>query len=266
MSTLIVDVYNIYARSASKLGHLKTSDGRSSGGLFGFIRSVLAMQRQLDAQPVYLAFEGGGMAARQEIDSGYKADRSEKERWWHMEHIEEIAEWGRLIEGYVPVHADGCEADDVVASLVRDMLREDPSQTITIMSTDADFCKLLGPHVEMRHSVSEKPQTMQGFIDEHGYAPRYHFEVQCLAGCATDSVPGIMTDTKAAKLLSEHDWDLVNVLHTLSAADRERVEVVRQLVGFRHADVELRESSSTWDTLDDLYAGWEFNSLREKAA
>src|SRR5258708_34294317 len=73
---LLVDVSNVYARSRHAMPELKTSAGRPTGGLWGFVRTVDGVRKRFGMEPedVWLCNEGGGKGARQAVFRGYKAD------------------------------------------------------------------------------------------------------------------------------------------------------------------------------------------------
>ena len=160
----------------------------------------------LDMQKLAVQFDAVGIAwvfdvkpyKRKELFSGYKSaqdtkkyDENElpliKELKYHITRMN-----SRYLEnlGYTNVFKqNGCEADDVIASVCKAVSPED---RITIVSRDHDLFQLITPRVSVYDPVSTRTITVNSFRREYNLHPSEWPEVKAIAGCGTDSIPGVM--------------------------------------------------------------------------
>ena len=88
----------------------------------------------------------------------------------------------------------GHEADDVIASIVRNASRPGQGNNHhTIVSADHDLYQLLRPTCQMwnPNSAGKGMMTAGKFHAEYGISPREWPTVKAMAGCSSDEVPGI---------------------------------------------------------------------------
>jgi len=73
---ILIDALNLFFRNFAVIGVLN-SDGTHIGGLGGFLRSLGALIRNLEADQVYVVFDGiGGSNNRKNIIPEYKSGRN----------------------------------------------------------------------------------------------------------------------------------------------------------------------------------------------
>lgn len=262
MRVLLVDVYNIYARA-------KFSTGMriDNGGLFGYIRMVRAQERTHDK--VVHCLEGGGSAARKEVDAGYKGDRVDAEPMFPEGHYDALLEWAGHA-GHLTAYAPGCEADDVIAYLANGGWQEHT----TIFSSDHDFKQCLRQDRVVQMLSTDKPlRTEKDVVEEIGRPPSDYWKLLAIAGDSTDSVrnvPRVGTAT-ALKILVECDWDMERVFaHPKVEAHADLVRSNQDLVRFIDPGDSLQLVGSPElrndEALDSFYEHWNFSSLRGKQA
>ena len=209
MNVLIVDVANVYARSAFKLTEL-SYDGRPTGGLFGFFSSVIAEHRKLNGvTQIFLALEGkNAKKNRQELLADYKADRAGKSFMQHPNDMNIIKLWGSAY-GAASVYHDDMEADDVIAFIV-DLIDDEQMEAghTFVLSQDHDMFSLLGPDVTVIRNG--KHFTEDDFAAKYGIAPGDYKKLLAIAGDASDNWTGIrgVGEAKATKIIleCESDW------------------------------------------------------------
>lgn len=259
---LLVDGYNVYARSAAKLGHLKrASDGFTTGGLFGFIRSVQSVEKRVGSTWTCIAMEGGGAPARQVHDPFYKADRIDRESFWIPEHLEAIEIWA-LLSGRTLLRGDGLEADDCIAAMVR----EDRNVAYAILSEDHDMRALLDTN-NLIVRADGSTYTHGDFVAEFGFSPDLYHIYLALVGDHTDNVPGVTT-TSVAKEIVPNNQTLVQWLDETSEQNRERFQLNCMLVSFLSTKTSdfIIAPQKDFEALHDFYDSWEFVSLSKKLA
>jgi hypothetical protein len=142
---LLIDASAYIFRAYHAIPPLHRSDGTPTGALHGVCRMLqnLLLTRLLrgDQPRVVLAFDYKGPNFRHDIYSAYKANRGPypEDLVPQFELIREAAD----AFGVVQVEAEGYEADDVIATLTRQALRE--GVDVDILSSDKDLMQLITP-------------------------------------------------------------------------------------------------------------------------
>ncbi len=147
-SYLFLDVSNLAYRAFHTTGML-SHEGIKTGVLFGIFRDVLTLAERFGIHPDRVAFFFDARSRRRrEVYADYKINRKIPESedakqarmelyfqldMLHMRHLPEI--------GYRNIfHAEGYEADDLIASACEDLGASDEA---VVVSTDQDLFQLL---------------------------------------------------------------------------------------------------------------------------
>jgi hypothetical protein len=228
---LYVDVPNVYMAAKSKLGHLRTSKGYNTGGLYGTVRSINAMSKRFDPEQIFLAFEGVDSAIeRRRIYPEYKGDRDRSRVFWDEDHLDMIQRWGFLYGCYIAQETES-EADDMIAWAVRRCSMAFPDVYQVIMSKDHDMKRLLATsNIAICPGVSEPCYEESDFQQEHGFSARHYGAYLALAGDATDNLEAACSAKTARMIMdffmtqmelgSQEDRDRF-ILDTLTDAQRD---------------------------------------------
>lgn len=197
----------VYAANAAKMGHL-SHNGYPTGALYGSWRSIMAAVKLWNADQVYVCWDDGGTIVKRELFSEYKSGREGNTvaRWYDsataLDHKSFFHMWVDGM-GYVDTSCPGTEADDVIATLVRDVLTEDEC---FIMSKDHDFKALLDTD-RVSMVWGKDKLTSLDFYDDFGMQPRQYAMYLALAGDPTDSVPGILKPSQAKAVVKQYEED-----------------------------------------------------------
>ncbi|XAR62653.1 DNA-directed DNA polymerase [Bertholletia excelsa] len=118
------------------------------------------------------------------------------------------------------VQVDGHEADDVVATLVDDVLQR--GYKVVIASPDKDFKQLISENVQIVMPIPECDRwsfyTLKHYIMQYSCDPSSDLSLRCIIGDEVDGVPGIQNlvpafgRKTAVKLLKKHG-SLENLLN-----------------------------------------------------
>lgn len=191
---------------------------------------------------------------RKEILPTYKAQRDSPPPQ-AIEQLSRVKE--RLAaDGCAVMEAQGYEADDVIAALVRQIVERKGFDETVVMSSDKDLLQLVDDDAEVKvlSPMSGKLYTKAQVIEKFGVDPRDMGDLLALMGDASDNVDGIpgVGEKTAAKLL--HEWGSLEGALThwqdikqekLSANIRDHgpaARLARQVVQLdAHAPVELAE-------------------------
>lgn len=259
----------VYKAADSKLGHLRTKEKGSTGGVFGFIRSVEAMVEHIGCEPahVYVAFERGGAATRAKLMPEYKSDRERGEPFWKQGHREAIASWCSH-KGFVHITMPGGEADDAIAAMHKRLVLAGV-ELIVIMSKDHDFRKLLGvayPTVTtlLWMKKDEQAYSFEDFYEEFGFSPDLYLEYCALAGDASDNVNGVVSARLAKELVCNSRWGWNAMLAKLTVAAQAQAARNYATINFMEAPIDILPGKQSDVGLVDIYHEWGFNSLLKK--
>lgn len=172
-----------------------------------------------------------GMTAHLPPNRRYKANRPEKDPL-AFRALEASVEKLRA-SGYALAKADGCEADDVIASLVAQLA---PTDECYILSEDKDLYALIGPRVSQvtRHGVTGPAECEAKF----GVKPFQIRDLLAICGDAADNIagcPGIGAGKAAA---------ILQACGTLAAAQQTPVARLAAIPGVSEA---LAHGFVAWD-------------------
>lgn len=187
-SILVVDVSNIYARSAYKLPELEHA-GRKTGGIYGLFTSVAStwnlVSDKFKCRPqVIFAYEAGGAFRRKALLPEYKSQRKPGSFWQNVDD-EDLIKLMACQSGVISAWLQGGEADDAIAAIA-----QDATQPVFIMSNDKDMLRLTCfPTVTVIRSGNEFVDRA-AFVAKYGYEPEHDIMVKALAG-GDDDWPGI---------------------------------------------------------------------------
>jgi DNA polymerase-1 len=263
------------ARAGGRAIDLSTSYGMPTGALHVF--SSMLMRLHLDEKPelATVVFDAEGGTFRHQLDREYKANRREipPDLLPQLEWFEPIARAFRMPVLKVP----GVEADDVIASLVRQARAR--GMEVVIYGADKDLMQLVGKDVTMidtmRDIVYDEARVQQKF----GVPPSQVRDWLALRGDSTDNIPGVagIGEVTATRLLAEFGTieGIVANLDKLKGklADKFRdpeqlaaLELSRTLVSLRD-DVPVPEVTSfkrsDWDlaALTEIFTKLEFTAI-----
>ena len=154
-----------------------------------------------------------GMSGRKEISADYKAQRSSrpdllKQQWPALRPLVEAF-------GYRNISVEGFEADDVIASLVRQA--QERRIPVMVVTGDRDAYQLVDDGVRImttsRGITDTKVYDREGVIERYGIPPELIPDFIGLKGDTSDNIPGVpgIGDKTASELLQRFG-DLETVL------------------------------------------------------
>src|SRR5437870_4565320 len=199
---ILVDGSSYLYRAFHALPDLRTSRGEPTGA----IRGVISMLRRLveDGKPDYFAvvFDAPGKTFRDEWYPDYKAKRSPMPDPLGAQ----IAPIHELIRahGWPLIMVDGVEADDVIATLVRQASAQ--GIDCVVSTGDKDLAQLVAPRVTLVNTMSNEKLDEQAVVDKFGVRADQLLDLQTLTGDAIDNVPGVpkVGPKTAAKWLNDY--------------------------------------------------------------
>jgi DNA polymerase-1 len=190
---LLVDgsSYLYRAFHALQRADLRNRKGEPTGAIYGVINMLRRLQKDLPADYVACVFDAKGRTFRDDMYSGYKANRPPMPD----ELAVQIAPLKETIAtmGWPLLEVEGVEADDVIGTLARHAERA--GLRVIIASGDKDLAQLVNPVITI-----ENPDPRTGereILDEagvekkFGVRPERMIDYLTLVGDSVDNVPGV---------------------------------------------------------------------------
>jgi DNA polymerase-1 len=224
----------------------RKSDGLQLNAVFGFCNMLWKLLRDMkpDEKPTHLAvvFDKSEKTFRTVMYADYKAHRPDPpdDLKPQFKYIREAVAAFDLPS----LEQDGFEADDLIATYVREA--REAGATATIVSSDKDLMQLVGDGVVMFDTMKDKRIGRAEVVEKFGVPPEKVIEVQALIGDSTDNVPGVpgIGVKTAAQLIGEYG-DLETLLKRANEIKQEK----RRQSLIEHA--EAARMSKKLVTLDD---------------
>ena len=199
---ILIDGLNLFFRNFAVIGTLN-SNGAHVGGLGGFFRSLGALVRNIEADQVYVVFDGiGGSDSRKNIIPEYKSGRRatritnweafdsvEDENDSQIDQIQRIAQYLKTLP-VKTVQIDKVEADDVIAYMGEE-LSHDPNNKIFIVSSDKDYLQLAKENLVIYRPIEKKYYTPDTILEKFGCSVDNFLLYKLLMGDSSDKIEGL---------------------------------------------------------------------------
>jgi len=199
---IFIDALNLFFRNFSVIGTLN-SEGAHVGGLGGFFRSLGALIKNIEADQVYVVFDGiGGSDSRKNLIPEYKSGRRasritnweafdsvEDENSSQIDQIQRIAQYLKTLP-VKTVQIDKVEADDVIAYMA-DELSNDENNKIFIVSSDKDYLQLVKENLIVYRPIEKKYYTPRTILDKFGCSVENFILYKLLMGDSSDKIEGL---------------------------------------------------------------------------
>ena len=223
----------------------RKSDGLQLNAVYGFCGMLWKLLRDMkpEERPTHLAvvLDKSEHTFRNVLYPDYKAHRPDAP----ADLIPQFALIREAVRAFdLPcLEQAGFEADDLIATYVREACEAGASSTI--VSSDKDLMQLVNDHVVMYDTMKDRRIGPAEVVDKFGVGPDKVIEVQALIGDSTDNVPGVpgIGVKTAAQLIGEY-----GDLETLLARAGEIKQQKRRETLIENAD--KARLSKTLVTLD----------------
>lgn len=206
---LLVDGFYYAYRSFHAIPALRSPQGEPTGAIYGFLKSLRRMLRDLAPERAAVIWDEGLPERRTLLQPAYKANRSEMPEDLSLQ-IEPVRELVALM-GVRNLWLPGTEADDLMASYA---VAGRAIGWETILATaDKDLFQIAGSGVRIYATQKVAANNNEGFAlleGEHvrekwGVEPSQLADVLSLIGDASDNIPGVsgVGPKGAAALISQ---------------------------------------------------------------
>jgi DNA polymerase-1 len=200
-SLYLIDGSCYFYRAFHAIPYFSTSKGEPTNAVFGFTNMLLKILREKGPDFLAIAFDHKGKTHRHQTFEAYKIHRPAMEEGLSLQlpHIYQLVEALRIpalmVEGY--------EADDIVATLAKQALRQE--YEVIIVASDKDFLQLVGPSVRIYDPTRDLFLGEEEVRQRYGVGPEKIVEIMGLMGDASDNIPGVpgVGEKTAASLIKE---------------------------------------------------------------
>lgn len=202
---LVIDGSSILFRAYYALPEMRTSTGKYTNGVLGFLNILFRAMEIIDPTQIAIAFDLSGPTFRNEIYEEYKANRSEtpedlKEQFGYIKEVLESLE-------YTVLELPGYEADDIAGTLAR--RATELGDNVYLLTGDKDYLQLVNENTKVLYTlrgVSElEIYDIEKVKEEFDIGPDQFIDMLGLMGDPSDNIPGIpgVGEKTAVKLLKE---------------------------------------------------------------
>ncbi|MGM7635318.1 5'-3' exonuclease [Bacillus sp. Hm123] len=200
------------------------SKGVPTNGVQGFMKHLLLAVDHTSPTHVAVCWDMGSQTFRNELYSGYKANRSAppEELIPQFDLAKEVASSFLLPN----IGVVGYEADDCIGTIAKQEERK-----VTILSGDKDLLQLLDDQVDVmllqKGYGNYLTHTVASFSELYGITPQQFIDVKALMGDTSDGYPGVkgIGEKTAFKLVKEFGSveEIMNNIDKLTPSQRKKM-------------------------------------------
>jgi DNA polymerase-1 len=254
----IVDAVNFLFRSYYAIGPMLNQEGKSTGALFGFIRSVQKIIRDFSPTHLICVFDGpDNKKSRQAVYAEYKMHRkgAPEDLFPQFDWAYEYCE----LAGIPVLCHEGIEADDSMASVA--VWAEKKGAEVVLCSSDKDLMQLVGDHISLLQAHKDNLFIDAKKVEElFGVRPDQMLDLLAIMGDASDNIPGLegFGPKTAASLLKEFGTLDEILKHPEKVKGEKKQEILRTQSKIAHMSREL----ATLDTRIEIPHDTDFYRLK----
>lgn len=207
-TVLLIDGENILHQSFHKFEKLKSTDGKPSGAIFGFFKSLHMYLTRFESDEVYISFDNGHSPVRMKLLPNYKGHRKNiSVDYGSLQSQKAIIMkmLGMLRINYIFDKNNNTlyEGDDFLAYLA---IKKFQSEKIILISSDKDFNQLLNKNLRIYNPRKDEIIRLENCKDLFGYHAHETVEYLAMVGDTSDDIKGIpgIGPVKARKILDEY--------------------------------------------------------------
>lgn len=206
-TVLLIDGENILHQSFHKFEKLKSTDGKPSGAIFGFFKSLHMYLTRFESDEVYISFDNGHSPVRMKLLPNYKGHRKNISVDYESLQSQKaiiMKMLGMLRINYIFDKNNNTlyEGDDFLAYLA---IKKFQSEKIILISSDKDFNQLLNKNLRIYNPRKDEIIRLGNCKDLFGYHAHETVEYLAMVGDISDDISGFpgIGPVKARKILDE---------------------------------------------------------------
>jgi DNA polymerase I len=277
----LIDGSSFLYRAYYGLKPLHTASGIAVQAVFSFCRMIKKMIDTYGPHYIVLVWDSKGKTTRHEIFPDYKATRQAPPSDL-FEQKEYILQFADLI-GLKQVAQVGIEADDLMYSLAKDWLNEQPDSSVVFVTLDKDMGQAIAlGDVYLLDAFKDQLTDRAASEEKMGFPVEKLPFYFALLGDSSDNIPGVrgIGKTTAQLLVNQFESleDMYNKLHEIKKAGvktsllehREDAFLSYKLFLLHYEPLHLKTQdvsfdANNWNNARSLFEELNFKSLTASA-
>lgn len=224
MKILLVDGNSFCYRAFYAVRELRTSKGRPTNAVYGFITMIERLLKQVDPDGIALTFDVKGPTFRHKRYEDYKVQRAPMPE----DLVEQMPVIKEVVRAFrIPIfEKEGYEADDVIATLASRLARK--GHEVYAVTGDKDALQLVTEKVRVLNPQKDNAIYDRSSVREKwGVDPEQVPDLMALMGDTSDNIPGVhgIGDKTASKLINEYG-SLEKLYKNIDKVGNERVRLM----------------------------------------
>lgn len=220
-SLTIIDTFGFFFRLYYAMSGLKSNDGKPSGMIYGFANFIYNLKKDFPSDYIVFALDSAGKTFRSNIDPNYKMNRQSPPEELKSQLVVCIDMIEKM--GFCSLSIEGYEADDIIASFVKN--NPDDELEIRIVTHDKDLYQLIDDRVKIFSPAKKELYDKDACYEKYGVYPEQVRDFLALCGDASDNIPGVKgIGAKGAKKLLDEFGSIENLYENLSQVRNERIK------------------------------------------
>ena len=218
MKYALIDSNNLACRSAFSQSELTTSEGLSSGAVYGTINSLCTLKRKFPEHQFLMAWDSKSKRRMEESEKGvwehiisesYKANRHREEMPKPLKDFyanQAFLQKGIGTLGIPQIIVENFEADDVLGSYAK-VLKSD--NEVICVTSDKDYYAILDKNVSIYDGMKQEEMTLDSFRATMGIEPKQWTDVGAMMGDDGDNIfsaPGWGIKTALKEIKKYGSW------------------------------------------------------------
>lgn len=263
MKLLLIDGHYYVYRSFFAIQSLSNSKGEPTNAIYGFIKTVRRMMKDLQPDLVAVVWDEGLPKRRVELQPAYKQQRAEMPDLMKPQ-LRSIQEEIVPFLGFPGVSLPDTEADDLMASYT--CAARGRGDEVVLATNDKDLFQLVDDQVKVyttnKTDLATPKDTFAllgaaAVLKKWGVSPMQIGDVLALIGDSVDNIPGVpgVGPKSAAALIVEHGSTerlLTNLSYIKKEAMREKLAAAREQIVHNREMIRLDTDLPLPVALDDL--------------
>ena len=262
---VLIDGNSYIHRAYHAIPRLTDPEGNLVNAVFGMLKMLKKIITEERPSHIMVAFDHPKPTFRHKEFKDYKANRPPTD----SELIEQFPKVFDILEtlNIKYINYEGFEADDIIATLTSESLKE--NIPVSIVTSDKDILQLVDDNVRVINSIKSIVYELRTFKKLMGIDPCQITDYLALIGDSSDNLPGVrgIGPVTAKKLLSEYSNlnEIYDNLHKIKEKVRSLLKTYKEDAYTTRRMVKLVENLDLPLTPNDcLWRGPDAVRLREK--
>lgn len=263
----IIDGSSLLYRAFYALPPTMTSpDGVPTNAVYGFLRMLLSLYRELDPAYVAVTFDKDRQTFRTEMYDGYKATRKPAP-------AELVPQFDLILEvmhvmGVAVYSLSGYEGDDVLGTLSARYEKELP---VAIVTGDRDALQLASDrttvYLTQKGISSMSEMTPKAVEEKYGITPSQVIDMKALMGDTADNIPGVpgIGEKTALKLLTQYKTldNLYAHVDEIKGAQRKKLAAGKDMAYLSYKLAAIKRDVPMETTLEEMAQPVHISEMKE---